>query len=86
MAPPLADTHDLGHRPREGLRHARGARQRRVFGVGFEDPEVKRREDLKVGLRMLARYPGLTLVGCVAMSVAIMTRRSSENGRPGRGS
>lgn len=23
----------------------------RVFGVGFEDPEVKRREDLKVGLR-----------------------------------
>jgi hypothetical protein len=23
----------------------------RVFGVGFEDPEIKRREDLKVGLR-----------------------------------
>ena len=27
--------------------------------------------DFKVGLRMLARYPGLTLVGTVAIAVAI---------------
>src|SRR5688500_9786243 len=27
--------------------------------------------DFKLGFRMLARYPGLTLVGCVAIAVAI---------------
>src|SRR4029078_2219898 len=68
-----AETRARRHRPVQPAGLGRGRQHREDRGEAMRAPRSLRFSWLhvKVGVRMLARYPGLTLVGTAAIAVAI---------------